>query len=810
MTLVDRHQKLFLAFCRHGITKRMSAFGVVCCVLFFTILLAPSSTVVAQCGYGGVYMGDVTPAGVGQTVELLNWVWGGEQYSLATTEGCTYTVSTCSGGFDSQITVFDETLTSVAYNDDFCGLQSQVTFTAATTGTYTIQINEYFCASGVTALTYFGVTLDSCAAGCGDVSACNYAAGSSGNDGCCYDNCLLMTMNDIFGDGWNGSTYMIADESGSTVASGTLAAGSFQVDDLCLPDGCYVLTIGGGAFDSEISWSLSGTSAGTLSGGSPTTVMFDINGSPDCVIDVPTPLIVDGTTYAPANLISDVFLGDCLDATGITYTGAAGAVGVFSNGGGIGIEEGIILTTGDLYNAPGPNNIGSSGTSNLGAGDPLLDALAGSTTYDAAVFTFDFTASTSQVTFTYVFASEEYPEFVCSTFNDAFGFFVTGPGYAANTNIAAVPGTADLVSINNVNDNGAACPPYYSQYYNDNTSGQVIQFDGYTDPMEAVINTVPCETYQIKIAVADAGDGIYDSAVFLQAESFTAGVDVGVTAIDLSGSQSSSADCGPGGSFILANDGNEFTEPITLTYSIGGTAVEGVDYLGLPGSVTFQPGEDFVTIDVAGILAGLTNAPETVTLTLDGTCSCLPPPQIDLFLCLPIMLSVDWLDFQTRWNNNQQVAICDWSTASEDQNAYFTVERSIDRILWEEVGLVPAVGTAIETSEYTFEDKSPLWGTSYYRIKQTDINGDFSYSEVRALERYRTGEISVFPNPNKGSFQIPGVFAHELTILDSRGREVSFTSNTIGEFSLEHVAPGQYFVQVIRGEQVSRTRIIVN
>src|SRR5690606_7659005 len=225
----------------------------------------------------------------------------------------------------------------------------------------------------------------------------------------------------------------------------------------------------------------------------------------------------------PTQLITDVFLGDCLTASNITYTGATAAVGRFTNGWGIGIESGIILTTGHAMNAVGPNNTGAVSTAHSTAGHPLLTNLAGVATNDAAYFQFSFIPETESVTFTYVFASEEYPEFVCS-FNDVFGFFVSGPGYAPNTNIATIPGTLTPVAIDNVNNgynnnpNDFSCPAQNPAYYTINPFGSAHnQYDGFTLPLTACINTTPCETYTIIIAIADAGDSSYDSAVFLAA-----------------------------------------------------------------------------------------------------------------------------------------------------------------------------------------------------------------------------------------------------------------------------------------------------
>ncbi|MDP4826862.1 MAG: hypothetical protein NWR73_04195, partial [Flavobacteriales bacterium] len=95
-----------------------------------------SQNILAQCGFGGVLIGDVTPAGVGSPFQILN-AFGGYQYTLQATAGCTYTVSACGTSWDTQITVFTPTQTVLAYNDDFCGLASQVSFTVATSQTLT-------------------------------------------------------------------------------------------------------------------------------------------------------------------------------------------------------------------------------------------------------------------------------------------------------------------------------------------------------------------------------------------------------------------------------------------------------------------------------------------------------------------------------------------------------------------------------------------------------------------------------------------------------------------------------------------------
>src|SRR5690606_22301429 len=149
--------------------------------------------------------------------------------------------------------------------------------------------------------------------------------------------------------------------------------------------------------------------------------------------------------------------------------------------------SGIILSSGNVVDAEGPYTGTISTTEHFTPGDSDLDAISGVTTFDAAIIEFDFLATSAQINFEYVFASDEYANFTCGNVNDAFGFFVTGPGYAPNTNVALVPGGTIPVSINTVNQgfpsnpfdlpNCLAADPNFaanSIYYNNNNGGQEI------------------------------------------------------------------------------------------------------------------------------------------------------------------------------------------------------------------------------------------------------------------------------------------------------------------------------------------------
>ncbi|NES77436.1 MULTISPECIES: choice-of-anchor L family PEP-CTERM protein [unclassified Okeania] len=208
----------------------------------------------------------------------------------------------------------------------------------------------------------------------------------------------------------------------------------------------------------------------------------------------------------------------------INYIGTGGASGIFTNGlsSGIGIDSGIILTTGTATDAEGPNSSDHQTTDNGLPGDSDLDGLIpGFTTEDATILEFDFESEGGDLYFNYVFASEEYVEWTNSEFNDVFGFFLNG------TNIALIPGTSTPVAINTVNGGKplgtkASNPEFFNN--NDPSEGGPffdIEYDGFTNLFTAQALGLSAGSHRIRLAIADAGDAKLDSAVFIQANSFS-------------------------------------------------------------------------------------------------------------------------------------------------------------------------------------------------------------------------------------------------------------------------------------------------
>ncbi|MBP5562425.1 MAG: choice-of-anchor L domain-containing protein [Bacteroidales bacterium] len=190
-------------------------------------------------------------------------------------------------------------------------------------------------------------------------------------------------------------------------------------------------------------------------------------------------------------------------------------------------ETGLVMTTGNVSVAAGPNSSsGSTSTVSNPYSETQLSSLATSSINGSASLEFDFIAMTDEFAFNYIFGSEEYCEYVGSSYNDVFAFFLTGIDpvtYAVTTkNVAIIPGTVSTpVSINNVNS-GNPCGSGGSNttYYVNNPTGPGVEYDGYTTALAAQAVIFACQTYHMKLAVANVGDNSLDSGVFLEEGSF--------------------------------------------------------------------------------------------------------------------------------------------------------------------------------------------------------------------------------------------------------------------------------------------------
>lgn len=281
-----------------------------------------------------------------------------------------------------------------------------------------------------------------------------------------------------------------------------------------------------------------------------------------------------------AEQLVQYIMGDGVQILDVRYTGTDVSAGSFTaeDASIIGFNEGIILSTGNIRYVDGPNcDPGISHVNKLD-GDKYLDLLIpGYTTYDATIVEFDFIPSQNTLSFDYVFSSEEYNEFVGSLFNDVFGFFLNGK------NIALIPNTDIPVAINNINKE------QFAQYFRDNSvDGEIMtEMDGLTTVLTvtAAVNVGVKNT--IRMAIADAGDQIFDSNVLIKGSSFTS------TESDVLQFAKHSREVmeNDGIAEIVVSRSGNMDETVTVDYyTSDGSAKAPVDYLETAGTLVFEPG----------------------------------------------------------------------------------------------------------------------------------------------------------------------------------------------------------------------------
>jgi hypothetical protein len=257
---------------------------------------------------------------------------------------------------------------------------------------------------------------------------------------------------------------------------------------------------------------------------------------------------------ATAQGLAETLVGGGVSVSNVVLTGptaeayAGRSAGTFTAGGSsIGFESGIVMSSGKVQTYPedaacsqgveGPNTCyeatgvkaqGPAGWTNATSleapGDEALTTLSGFQTFDATVLEFDFVPQHPTVQFSYVFGSDEYNDFSNTPYNDVFAFFING------NNCALVPGTGEPVAVNTINNGndqeGADVTPHHPELFRDNVRPEPTiqsQMDGLTSMLTCTANVTPGQPNHMRLAIADASDPIYDSAVFIQSRSLVSG-----------------------------------------------------------------------------------------------------------------------------------------------------------------------------------------------------------------------------------------------------------------------------------------------
>ena len=244
--------------------------------------------------------------------------------------------------------------------------------------------------------------------------------------------------------------------------------------------------------------------------------------------------------YTPQDLVEDVLINStCANVFNVSVSGGNFATGEKSFGyfDGTGttfpFQNGIILSTGKINNAPGPNSFLSDDGGNMGwDGDSdLNDALGLSNSFNATILEFDFIPLGNKISFDYIFSSEQYlsnPSSGQCNFTDGFAFLLKRNGDLRYENLAVIPGTTTPVKVNTVRGPGTICPPANAAYFDAfNDVNHPTNYNGQTTVLTAQSDVIPGQTYHIKLVIADEGNFRYDSAIFLGGGSFNFTIDIG-------------------------------------------------------------------------------------------------------------------------------------------------------------------------------------------------------------------------------------------------------------------------------------------
>ncbi|RZK12681.1 MAG: T9SS type B sorting domain-containing protein [Flavobacterium sp.] len=293
-------------------------------------------------------------------------------------------------------------------------------------------------------------------------------------------------------------------------------------------------------------------------------IIFDL-----CIGRIPPPIVTSTTQYTVQELVEDIlFDTDCATISNITYStgsnfGGPNGIGYFNKDASeFELFDGIVLSTGNANSAPGPNtsNLSEDGGTWYNQGDAELEAIILEATgtpmlsRNATKLEFDFVPLSDEISFDFIFASEEYGQFQCS-YSDSFAFILTNTATGVKTNLA-VTEAGDPISVVTIRDAmfnpaGQTCtsmnPNQFGEYYGTfpgglNPLGAPVNFEGVTVKLTAFSEVDPGTTYHIKLVIADRSDASYDSAVFI--ENFKIGdVDLGDDFLQANGNAPCEGDC---------------------------------------------------------------------------------------------------------------------------------------------------------------------------------------------------------------------------------------------------------------------------
>lgn len=291
----------------------------------------------------------------------------------------------------------------------------------------------------------------------------------------------------------------------------------------------------------------------------------------------------------------------------------------------LGIEQGLVLSSGDIFKINNEASVNAS-TRIAIPGDEDLDKLSTEPSRDACAVEFEVYATTDEIKFDYIFGSEEYPDFIAQPeFNDIFALMIEGQGITPDAPIAPKKNLAKLpngtqISITEVNHSSNF------DYYFNNYDGKKIAYNGLIKgkggktPMIARTTVIPCQTYKLKMAIADRGDDYFDSGVFIGNIRSSAPEIILTSALNL---ENLVERCSGNNEQISIVFEFPTTQNYTFQVNISGTAINGLDYnTTLPNVINVPKGTKELNFPISVINDAIFDDNESLIITLSSDYGC--------------------------------------------------------------------------------------------------------------------------------------------------------------------------------------------